>query len=138
VTELQAKRTNRALLFGGSMAAVALLAALLAYAFTVGTDRSSALWGIAGALVTGVAALLLKRWAVARSLGAVLGAAGAIFGVRLVLLGAGIAVASSKHMGVLAFAAGFFAVYFVLQWLEIGYVSLEMKHSTSGRRAFHA
>jgi hypothetical protein len=120
------------------MAAVALLATVVTCLLTRGAERNAALWGIAGALVTGVAALFLKRWAVARSLGAVLGAAGAIFGVRLLLLSGGIAVASSKHVGVLAFAAGFFAVYFVLQWLEIGYVSLEMRRPTMGRKAFHA
>ena len=95
-------------------------------------QRLGAFVGVAGATLSSAAALSLKRWALARSLKAALGMVGVTFGMRMVLVGAGLAYVKVKGAGVLPFTMGFFGVYFVLQWLEISYVLAESKRRSAG------
>ena len=95
-------------------------------------QRMGAFVGVAGATFSSAAALSLKRWALARSLKAALGMIGVTFGMRMVLVGVGLAYVKVKGGGVVPFTAGFFGVYFVLQWLEISYVLAESKRRSTG------
>jgi hypothetical protein len=112
----------------GMIAATGLIAfaggALLA---KTPVDQKSAWIGIAAATASGFLSLFLKRWALRRSLKAALMVVGVMFGIRLVLVALGIAFLTFRGANTVAFVFGFFSVYFVLQWLEIGYVSSAAK-----------
>jgi hypothetical protein len=91
------------------------------------SSRLGALLGVAASLLSGLIALSLKKWALDRSLQLALGMIGVSFLLRLTFLGVGVAVAHAKAAGLLPFTAGFFGVYFPLQWVEIGYILAESK-----------
>ena len=92
-------------------------------------DQRSAWFGVATATASGLLSLVLKRWALRHSLKAALTVVGVMFGTRLILVALGIALLTFRRINSLPFVVGFFAVYFVLQWLEIGYVSRAAKQT---------
>jgi len=92
-------------------------------------DQRSAWFGVGTATASGLFSLVLKRWALRRSLKAALAVVGVMFGIRLVVVALGIALLAFRRINSLPFVVGFFAVYFVLQWLEIGYVSRAAKQT---------
>jgi hypothetical protein len=99
-----------------------------AYYLPKGLDvRLGAFVGVGSAVFSGAIALPLKQRAVARSLKAAMSVLGVVFGVRLVLLAAGLLFARFRGYSPVAFVVGFFGVYFVLQWIEISYVLAEHK-----------
>jgi len=100
-------------------------------------DRQSALIGVGAATASSFLSLFLKRWALRRSLKAALIAVGVMFGIRLVLLALGIGFLTFRGANSVAFVFGFFAVYFVLQWLEIGYVSRAAKRGAHPLRGLN-
>jgi len=57
---------------------------------------------------------------------------GVVFGLRLVLVMAGLAYVRVKGLSVIPFVAGFFGSYFVLQWVEISYVLAEQNRRSGG------
>jgi hypothetical protein len=110
--------------FAGGTLAVGLLGfGTTALAAAHPAARSAAWLGVGAAEFSGLLGLSLKRWARARSLHAVFAVVGIVFGLRLLLVALGIALLRFRDANTTAFVIGFFAVYFVLQWLEIGYVS---------------
>ena len=96
------------------------------------SEKTGALIGVAGAAGCGLLALYLKRWATERSLKDTLWMVTILFMVRLIVLGAAISAARPAGYGLVAFLAGFFGVYFVLQWIEIGYLARERNRATGG------
>jgi hypothetical protein len=110
--------------FAGGTLAVGLLGfGTTALAASHPSARSAAWLGVGAAELSGLLGLYLKRWARARSLNALFAVVGILFGLRLLLVALGIALLRFRDANTTAFVIGFFAVYFVLQWLEIGYVS---------------
>lgn len=99
---------------------------------TVAEDRVSGLWGVGLAAATGVVALLLKRRAVKQDLKAALKAVGVVFGLRAVAVGAGLFGMMSRGLPVVPFIAGFFGIYFALQWIEVSYVMAASKGAAGG------
>jgi hypothetical protein len=87
--------------------------------------------GVSAAVFSGAVALPLKQRAVAKSLKAAMGVLGVVFGVRLVLLAAGLLFVRFRGYSPVAFVVGFFGVYFALQWVEISYVLAEHKRRSS-------
>ena len=95
-------------------------------------DRWAAFVGVAEATFSGAAALSLKRWALQRSVRAALAMMAVVFGVRFLLVAAGLAYVKVKQGGVMAYVAGFFGVYFAVQGVEISYVLVESKRRGRG------
>jgi hypothetical protein len=120
---------NHAMVAGG-VAVVAL--ALAAGLPQVPETRWSALWGAGLAVLTGVVSLPLKRQAVRKSLKAALKAVGLVFALRAVAVAAGLYAMVSRGLGAWGFVAGFFGVYFVLQWVEISYVNAAARIAAGG------
>jgi hypothetical protein len=113
--------------------AVGLLGVLGVQVFArVQADKLVAFAGVALATLSGAAALSLKRWALARSVRSVLGMVGVMFCLRLGLVVAGLAYVRVKGASVVPFVVGFFAVYFVIQWVEISYVLAESRRLGTG------
>ena len=107
-----------------ALAATAALAAVASYLLAQpGSPRAGAWSGVASSALLGLAALYLKQWAIERSLKSSLAIVGILFGVRLIALGVGIGFARSLGIDALSFAVGFLSVYFVVQWMEIGYLT---------------
>lgn len=98
-------------------------------------DRLGALVGVGGSVLAGALAMVLKRRAVARGLNWALGMMGATFGLRMVLVAAGLVYVMRAGLGAMAFTLGFFGVYLVLQWNEITYVLAEAKRRGRGGSA---
>ncbi len=120
--------------WGGLMLGAGLLAVLAAWWLPVQPgDRLGAFLGVTAAGFSGAVALPLKRRAMARSVQAALKVLGAIFALRMTLVLAGLLFAKAKGGGLVAFVLGFFGLYFVLQWLEIGYLLAEQKRRSGGR-----
>jgi hypothetical protein len=90
-----------------------------------GADRAGARAGVAASALLGLLALYLKQWAIERSLKASLAMVGILFAVRLIVLAIGLGFSRSLGFNAVAFAAGFLGVYFVVQWIEIGYLTNE-------------
>ncbi|AGC41781.1 hypothetical protein MYSTI_00430 [Myxococcus stipitatus DSM 14675] len=99
---------------------------------TVAETRVSALWGVGLAAVTGVVALLLKRRAMKQDLKAALKVVGVVFGLRMVAVLVGLVGLVSRGMPPVPFVAGFFGVYFALQWIEVSYVMAASKGAAGG------
>jgi hypothetical protein len=89
------------------------------------SEKAGALVGVSAAAGCGLLALFLRRWTAERGFKATLWTLGILFGVRLVVLAAGIVASRAAGYGLVAFVIGFFAVYFALQWVEIGYLVRE-------------
>jgi len=112
---------------------VAVLGWLGAYLLPSGQEaRWLAFLGVAAAAFSGAAALTLKRWALSKSLQAAFAVMGLVFGMRLILAVAGLAYAKGKNVSPMPFVTGFFATYFVVQWVEISYVLAESKRRGPG------
>ena len=94
--------------------------------------RLSALIGVAGSVLAGVVALELKRRALAKGLNWALGMMGVAFGLRMVLVAAGLVYVIRAELGSVPFTVGFFSPYLVLQWIEITYVMAEAKRLGRG------
>ncbi|MFZ5468658.1 MAG: hypothetical protein ACOZIN_04395 [Myxococcota bacterium] len=92
-----------------------------------GSERQAALLGVGLAAASGGLALWLKRRAVRESLQAALKAVGVMFAVRVVLVAVGVWWVARQGLGPTAFVVGFFGVYFVVQWVEIGFLLAEQK-----------
>lgn len=122
----------RALRYTEVVLGVTLLGGAVAYAMAKGTARRGALLGVALSASSALLALYLKKWAVERSLQAAFSIVGIVFVVRLVVVAVGLTIALSFHIGVIAFAAGFFSLYFVLQWVEISYLLGERNKRNGG------
>jgi hypothetical protein len=117
------RRKRRALYVEVLLAAAAIGASyLLARA---GPDRTGALSGIITSALIGLLALYLKEWAIQRSLKASFASIGILFMARLMVLAVGLGCSRAFGLNGVAFAAGFLSVYFVVQWIEIGYLSGE-------------
>lgn len=115
------RRQNRYL---QAWVATAAVAAAGSYFFAnPGPSRLGALAGVGSCAALGLLAIYLKRWAIQRSLKSALAVVGILFGVRLIALCAGIGLARSMGISAVAFAVGFLSVYFLVQWLEIGYLA---------------
>ena len=95
--------------------------------------RKAALVGVGEAVFSGAVALELKRRAVAKSLNWALAMVAVVFLFRLVLVSLGlVVVVRVAGWSGMAFAVGFFAEYFVLQWVELAYVLIESKRRGQG------
>ncbi|NTX57837.1 hypothetical protein, partial [Myxococcus sp. CA039A] len=99
---------------------------------TVVENRVSALWGVGLAAVTGVVALLLKRRAVKQDLKAAMKVVAVVFGLRAVAVLVGLLGMISRGLQPVPFIAGFFGVYFALQWIEVSYVMAASKGAAGG------
>lgn len=121
-------RTHAALA-AGVMVVGAAVAALLP---KVVEDRVSACWGVGLASVTGVVALVLKRRAVKRDLKSALKVVGIVFGLRALGVVVGLLGVVSRGLSAVPFVAGFFGVYFALQWIEVSYVMAAAKSAAGG------
>ncbi len=113
----------------GAMAVAMVLAAFLPRAAEA---RQSALVGVVLAAVTGVVALVLKRRAVRRDLKAALKVVGMVFGMRAAGVVVGLLAVVDRGLSAVAFVAGFFGTYFVLQWIEVSYVMAASKDAAGG------
>ncbi len=120
---------NHALLMAGVAVVGMALAAALPQTPEV---RWSALWGTGLAALTGAVSLGLKRHAVRRNITAAFKAVGLVFGLRAVTVAAGLYVMVTRGFGPWGFVVGFFGVYFVLQWVEISYVSAASRSAAGG------
>ncbi|MFP2928907.1 hypothetical protein ACLESO_27650 [Pyxidicoccus sp. 3LG] len=94
--------------------------------------RVSALWGVGLAAVTGAVALVLKRRAVRQDLNAALKMVGVVFALRAVGVLVGLLGVMSRGLAAVPFIAGFFGVYFALQWIEVSYVMAASKGAAGG------
>ena len=115
-------------------AALAGVAGLTAAAFVTaawvatGASRGSAQLGILLVGGSSLLALELKRRALARrSLPGVLGVVVGLFALRVGLVLGGASWARAHHLPQTAYVVGFFAMYILLQWVEIGFVVAEAK-----------
>ncbi len=94
--------------------------------------RQAAFIGVALAAVTGAVGLVLKRRAVRRDLNAALKVVGVVFGMRAVGVVVGLLWVVERGLGAVAFVAGFFGTYFVLQWIEVSYVMAASQNAAGG------
>ncbi|WP_239470919.1 hypothetical protein [Archangium violaceum] len=94
--------------------------------------RQSAVIGVTLAAVTGVVSLVLKRRAVRKDLNAALKVVGVVFGLRAVGVVVGLLWVVQRGLGAVAFVAGFFGTYFVLQWIEVSYVMAASRDAAGG------
>ncbi len=106
--------------------------ALAAFLPKVAEARQAAFIGVALAAATGVVALVLKRRAVRKDLKAALKAVGVVFGLRAVGVVLGLLWAVQTGLSAVAFVAGFFGTYFVLQWIEVSYVMAASQNAAGG------
>ncbi len=95
-----------------------------------GPDRAGAGAGVAVSVLIGVFALYLKQWAIQRSLKMSLALIGILFSARLIVLAVGLGCSRAFGLNGVAFAAGFLSVYFVVQWIEIGYLTSEQNRGS--------
>lgn len=106
--------------------------ALAAFLPRVAESRQAAVLGVALAAVTGLLGLVLKRRAVRKDLAAALKVVGVVFGVRAVGVVVGLLWVVKQGLGPVAFVAGFFGTYFVLQWIEVSYVMAASRDAAGG------
>ena len=96
-------------------------------------SRQSALVGVGLAAVTGVVALWLKRRSLQqKDLKAALKVVGVVFGLRAVTVVVGLLVVVQRGLSAVGFVAGFFGVYFALQWIEVSYVMAASRDAPGG------
>ena len=125
-----AKLFNGAVGRTGLVAAVGLVLAARVPA-TYG-EKWAALLGVGLAVVTGVVGLLLKRRVASQGLGQAFKVVGVVFGMRAVAMAVGLVWVVRQELGAVAFVAGFFGTYFVLQWIELSYVMAASKGAAGG------
>ena len=121
-------RTHAGLAVGVMVVGLALAAFLPREA----EARQSAVIGVTLAAVTGVVSLVLKRRAVRKDLNAALKVVGVVFGLRAVGVVVGLLWVVQRGLGAVAFVAGFFGTYFVLQWIEVSYVMAASRDAAGG------
>lgn len=92
----------------------------------------AALIGVVLAAGTGAVGLALKRRAVRKDLTAALKVVGLVFGMRAVGVGVGLWWVVDRGLSAVAFVVGFFATYFVLQWIEVSYVMAASRDAAGG------
>jgi len=95
-------------------------------------QKLATLLGVGLSVGAGAVALLLKRRAMARGLNWTLGMLGVAFGIRMVLVAAGLVYVMKEALRPVPFTVGFFSVYLGLQWIEITYVMAESKRRGRG------
>ncbi|MBM7111990.1 hypothetical protein [Archangium primigenium] len=95
-------------------------------------SRAVALSAVALAVVTGAVGLGLKRRAVRRDLNGALKVVALVFGMRAVGVALGLMWVVRRDLDALAFVAGFFGTYLVLQSVELGYVMAASRHAARG------
>ncbi len=121
-----AAHKKRKLVYVQFLLATTVVGVLASYALAKeGSDRTGAFAGVACSASLGLLALYLKQWAIERSLKASFAMVGTLFVLRLIVLAIGIGASRLLDFNGLAFAAGFLSIYFVLQWIEIGYLTSE-------------
>jgi uncharacterized membrane protein required for colicin V production len=118
-----------AVLAAAVMAAGVVAAALVPQ---VPEDRVAASWGVGLAAATGVVALILKRRAVKQDLKAAMKVVGVVFGLRALGVVVGLLGVVNRGLAAVPFVAGFFGVYFALQWIEVSYVMAASKGAAGG------
>jgi hypothetical protein len=111
---------------------VAVALTLAAFLPREAESRQAAVIGVAVAAATGALALVLKRRAVSQDLNAALKVVGVVFGLRAVGVVVGLLWVVSRGLGAVAFVAGFFGTYFVLQWIEVSYVMAASRDAAGG------
>lgn len=115
------------------VAAVGVVGAALAWQLAARWGGGAgAPWGVGAAVGSSAVALLLKRWAMSRTVAAALKVAGAVFALRLLGVTAGIGVMLARGVGPMPFVVGFLTAYVVVQWLEISFVLCEHKRRSPG------
>jgi hypothetical protein len=57
---------------------------------------------------------------------------GVVFGLRAVAVVVGLLVVVQRGLSAVGFVAGFFGVYFALQWIEVSYVMAASRDATGG------
>ncbi len=113
--------------YASLMAGAGVLGVLGSWLYPNPNDRLGVLLGVGAAVVSGVVGLVFKRRALAVSMQAVMKVLGAVFAVRAVLVVAGLLLSMKRGIAPIAFTVGFFAEYFVLQWIELSYVLAEQR-----------
>ncbi len=106
--------------------------ALAAFLPRMAEERLAAVVGVALAAATGAVGLVLKRRAVRRDLTAAMKMVGVVFGMRAVGVVAGLVWVVTRGLSAVAFVAGFFGTYFVLQWIEVSYVMAASRDAAGG------
>jgi hypothetical protein len=91
-----------------------------------------AVFGALLAVVTGAVALGFKRRALRRDMVAALMVMAWVFGMRAVGVVVGVVWVVRHGWDVVAFVAGFFGTYFMLQWIELSYVMAASRNAARG------
>ena len=91
-----------------------------------------ALFGVLLAAGTGAVGLWLKRRALRRDMVAALKVVAVVFGMRAALVVVGLVWVVRREWDVVAFVAGFFGTYFMLQWIELSYVMAASRNAAGG------
>lgn len=127
------------LLYAGLTVVAGMLGILGAYVIpTDPGDRLGAFIGVGSAVFSGVVALTVKQRVLSRvqdtpqGVGDVLLALGIAFVLRVTLVALGLVFLKLRKLGPIPFTVGFFGEYFVLQWIEIGYVMAEQRRRRRG------
>jgi len=119
-----ARRKKRKTVYLALLLATAVAAAAGASVLAKSAPQRHGAWtGVAASAFLGLVGLYLKQWATERTLKVSLAMVGILFGVRLLVLAVGLGFSSSFGFSAMAFAAGFLSVYFIVQWIEIGYLT---------------
>lgn len=111
----------------GSAVVVAVEALVLALGPWTQAARSGGWLGLALVAVSAPLALVMKQWAVRRSMQAAMAAVVLVFFGRLVAVLAGLLVAKLVRVSLSGYVVAFFAGYFALQVVEVRYVLAEWK-----------
>lgn len=91
-----------------------------------------AVFGALLAVGTGAVGLWLKRRALRRDMVAALKVVAQVFGMRAAGVVVGLVWVVRHEWDVVAFVAGFFGTYFVLQWIELSYVMAASRNAAGG------
>ena len=97
----------------------------------VGWGRGMPL-GVGLAVGTGAVGLWRKRRALRRDMAAALLVVAMVFGMRAVAVVVGLVWVVRHGWDPVAFVAGFFGTYFVLQWIELSYVMAASRSAAGG------
>lgn len=116
------------------LAVVAMGVALALAAFLPGEaeSRQTALIGVGLAAVTGAVGLGLMRRVMGKDLNAALKVVAVVFGMRALGVVVGLLWAVRRGSGAVAFVAGFFGAYFLVQWIEVSYVMAASRDAAGG------
>jgi len=97
-----------------------------------GASRRVALVGVLLAVATGVVGLSLKRRVAHLGLNGALLVVVMVFGIRAVAVVLGLIWVVRGNLDAVAFVAGFFGTYLVLQSIELGYVMAASRDAAGG------